>query len=155
VWFPAVKNYGLDCERFIGEHTEFMKSFGLYITFIDGLVKTKNVTESDIQKAKDGMKEIKVFLFPHLAAEQVIINRKWIEETIPKAAVPKLQKTVEDHGKSGRPECFVMMLRSCTPQERKVLETILPWFLRKIILPFILQKKVRDCSHLFIDPIPK
>jgi len=152
VMFPGAAKYGLDCKEFVEEHQEMMKTFDAYISLVQGLLKTKSVSEEQYQQVRDGMKEIKRWMFPHLAKEESTITRKWIADNIPAKEMPGFMKRVEGHGKKGKPECVVMMLHSTTEAERNHINKIFPWILKKVLLPLVFEKKVRDCRHLFIHP---
>jgi hemerythrin-like domain-containing protein len=97
--------------------------------------------------------EARDILFPHLAAEEAVLDGAAIAKLLRADEVRALEVASAKHGQRvGGPEVLVLLVHALTDDEQKAQFSEMPWIVRKLLLKRIWARSFRDCQKYAHNP---
>jgi len=148
------EKYDLDCQSLIKEHEEFVTLLNELLKVSSKCQKTGKATAEDMESIKKGMKNLRKFLLPHLAGEESMFNQKTLSEKFTPEEMKQFETQLLKHARSGpeSPARLALIFYSLNPDEKTQFSTLLPWILKKFLLPFVFSNKIADFIHFLPYP---
>jgi len=149
-FFPLMKKrLGVDITKLVGEHEEMLKMMNEVMEIFKQIQKDPTKTY-DFAGLLKSMKDLRVYVGPHLATEEKMFNKDVVAKEFEKDNKKQSKAAVKagkSHVKNASLE-FPIVIYSLTESERKVLLKELPWILTSILIPRVWVKKARKLQML-------